>query len=207
VPSLAGQPAASATAALRRAGLKWQRREETSDTIPPGRVVGTSPEAAAVVDKGATVILIVAAPVKVAVPQLVGQKAGEAAAMLAQAGLRSRRQERSSARAQAGTVIGTVPAAGQPADKGGTVTLIVAGKPVAAVPREPTVRAPSYPPSGTTAAVPWTQQSYTPPRVAAPAAPPAPAPAAPAPAPAAPAQGLSGNALLQHLLDNAHSSY
>ena len=64
VPPLAGQPAAAAGAALRRVGLKWQQQAEPSETTSPGRVVSTSPSPAALVDKGSTVTLVVALPVR-----------------------------------------------------------------------------------------------------------------------------------------------
>jgi len=87
VPAVVGQLGASATAALDRAGFKSQRQEEPSETTPPGRVIGTSPSAGALVDKGSTVIVIVAVPDRVLVPRVVGQRVGDATAALGRVGL------------------------------------------------------------------------------------------------------------------------
>jgi serine/threonine-protein kinase len=166
-------------------------------------VIETSPAAGELVDKGSTVVLIVAAPVKIAMPDIVGQTAAEAGAGLRRAGLRSRQREETNARVASGRVIRSQPAAGQAVDKGATVTLVVARAP-APIQRQPAIRTPTpYPPSGAATAAPWPRQPYAPAYGAATAPPPTPPPQAPAPARAP----LSGDALIQHLYDNAHASY
>ena len=204
VPTVVDQPGASAIAALGRAGLKSRRQEEPSETTPPGRVIGTSPPAGALVDKGSTVIVIVAAPVRVLVPRVVGQRGGDATAALGRVGLKWQRREQPSERVTPGTVISTFPIAGQSIEKGATVTLVIAK----AVYRDAAVEMPPLLPNriGTiapsTAEPPPTASStgYVAPRMpspfgpasgAEPVAPPAPAP-------------LSGDALIGHLYDNAH---
>ena len=139
VPALAGQSAGAARAALRRAGLNWRQQTQPGEATPPGRVVGTLPSAGELVEKGATVTLIVAAPVKVSVPSVGGESISEAGAALRRLGLNWRRQERADATAPPGTVIGTLPSAGQAIAKGATVTLIVA-KAVTPVYRDPATR-------------------------------------------------------------------
>jgi PASTA domain len=125
VPTVVDQPGASATASLNRAGFKSQRQEVPSETTPPGRVIGTSPPAGALVDKGSTVIVIVAVPVRVLVPGVVGQRVGDATATLGRVGLKWLRREQSSERVTPGTVISTSPIAGQSVEKGASVTLVI----------------------------------------------------------------------------------
>jgi serine/threonine-protein kinase len=206
VPSVSGQRAAAAGAALARAGLKWRQQGEPSETAPAGRVIETSPAAGELVDKGSTVVLIVAAPIRIPVPDTVGRTAAEASAELRRAGLRSRQREEANARVASGRVIGSRPAAGQTVDKGATVTLLVA-RPPAPVYRPPPVRTPpSYPSSAAATAAPWTRQPSAPAYGAA-ARPPTPSPPPPPQAPAPTQAPLSGDALIQHLYDNAHASY
>jgi PASTA domain len=217
VPPVMGQPGASAIAALGRAGFKSRRQEEPSETIPPGRVIGTSPPAGTLVDKGSTVIVTIAAPVSVLVPRVVGQRAGAATAALGRVGLKWQRREQPSDRLSPGTVISTLPAAGQSVEKGATVMLVIAK----AIYRDTAADAAPLPPNRTEAVAP--RMAVVPPATSstgsfAPRAPnpfgsssaqavpqPVPAPAAPAvpttpPAPAV----LSGDALIGHLYDNAH---
>ena len=210
VPPVVGQPGASAIAALDRAGFKPQRQEEPSETTPPGRVIGTSPPAGALVDKGSTVIVIVAAPVRVLVPRVVGQRVGDAAAVLGRVGLKWLRREQSGEKVTPGTVISTLPIAGQSVEKGATVTLVIAK----AVYRDSRVETPALPPNGvrtvapSVAGPPPTASSTVnvAPRTPSLAGPSSGAetvvPSASA-APPAPAT-LSGDALIGHLYDNAH---
>jgi hypothetical protein len=217
VPSVVGQPGRSAIAALSRAGFKSRRQEEPSETIPPGRVMGTSPPAGTLLDKGSTVIVTIAAPVGVLVPRVVGQSVGTATAALGRVGLKSQRREQPSARATPGTVISTSPVAGQSVEKGATVTLVIAkaiyrdtAADAAALPpnrTEPAAPRMAVSPPATTGAGSFSQRASNPfGSSSAQAVPtPTPAPAAPPvpttpPAPAA----LSGDALIGHLYDNAH---
>ncbi|MFL5268401.1 MAG: PASTA domain-containing protein [Stellaceae bacterium] len=214
VPPVVGQPGPSAIAALSRAGFKSRRQEEPSDTVPPGRVIGTSPLAGTLVDKGSTVIVTIAAPVGVVVPRVVGQKVGTATAALGRVGLKSQRREQPSARATPGTVISTLPIAGQSVEKGATVTLVIAK----AIYRDTATDAALLPPNQTEAVAPrmavlppaTTSTGSFSPRAstafgsssAQAVSPPVPAPAAPS-APTTPPV-LSGDALIRHLYDNAH---
>jgi PASTA domain len=209
VPPVVGQPGASAIAALDRAGFKSQRQEEPSETTPPGRVIGTSPSAGVLVDKGSTVIVIVAVPVRVVVPRVVGQRAGDATAALGRVGLKWQRREQSSERVTPGTVISTLPIAGQSVEKGATVTLAIAK----AVYRDSRVETPRLPPNGIRTVAP---SVAAPPPMASSTVNVAPRPSLVGPpggaetvvpsasaAPPAPAT-LSGDALIGHLYDNAH---
>jgi PASTA domain len=217
VPPVVGQPGPSAIAALKRAGFKSRRQEEPSETIPPGRVMGTSPPAGTLVDKGSTVIVTIAAPVGVLMPRVVGQRVGTATAALGRVGLKWQRREQPTERATPGTVISTLPVAGQSVEKGATVTLVIAK----AIYRGTAADAVPLPPNRTEAVAPWiavlppattstgsfSQRASNPfgSSSAQAVPPPIPAPAAPSvptrpPAPAV----LSGDALIGHLYDNAH---
>jgi beta-lactam-binding protein with PASTA domain len=171
VPPVLGQTAAAATAALTRAGLKWQRQDEPNESISSGSVINSSPSAGEVADKGSIVVLTVAVPARVAVPRVVGQPVTGAIATLAKIGLKSQRQDQPSERVAAGRVISTSPAAGQLVDKGATITLVVAkavraqasrvtSQPeseVAAVPHDSTVREPASQEPATGSLSPWGQ--------------------------------------------------
>jgi PASTA domain len=210
VPPVVGQPGASAIAALDRAGFKSQRQEEPSETTPPGRVIGTSPSAGELVEKGSTVIVIVAVPVRVVVPRVVGQRVADATAALGRVGLKWQRREQSSERVTPGTVISTLPIAGQSVEKGATVTLAIAK----AVYRDSRVETPGLPPNGIRTVAPSVAAPPPPasstvnvaPRTPSQVGPPGggetvvPSASAAPPAPAT----LSGDALIGHLYDNAH---
>jgi PASTA domain-containing protein len=210
VPTVVDQPGASATAALDRAGFKSQRQEVPSETTPPGRVIGTSPPAGALVDKGSTVIVIVAVPVRVLVPRVVGQRVGDATAALGRVGLKWLRREQSNERVTPGTVISALPVAGQSVEKGTSVTLVIAK----AVYRDSVIKTPPLPPDGIRTVAPSTagppptasNTGNVAPRMPSLVGPSSGAetvvPSASA-APPAPAT-LSGDALIGHLYDNAH---
>jgi beta-lactam-binding protein with PASTA domain len=124
------------------------------------------------VNKGETVTLVVAVPVRVGVPRVVGQPLTRALATLNRAGLKAQRQEETSDKVAAGKVINTAPPAGQLVDKGTTIVVVVAKAPAHARPPpaaehpaaettetrpEPPVQQaePSPAPVGTGAARPW----------------------------------------------------
>jgi beta-lactam-binding protein with PASTA domain len=134
VPDLTGQPIAAATAALDRIGLKWKSQQQASVTAAPGTVISVSPPAGRMLDKGSVVTLSIAVPVRIAVPALAGRSEAEAEAALNEAGFKWQIQTRPSDQARSGTVIGTSPTGGQIADKGTTVSLLVAVPVSVAVP-------------------------------------------------------------------------
>jgi beta-lactam-binding protein with PASTA domain len=201
VPPTAGQTVAEATAALVRAGFKWQRQDQPSDSTLSGRVINSSPSAGELADKGATVTLTVAAPIRVAVPSVVGQPAASAIAALVHAGFKARRQDEPSEKVAPGRVISASPATGQLVDKGSTITLVVAKtirvQPVAkraeSVATYSNASESASPATGTgrTAVAPWGQTPPYPGNAAATAA-----PQAPVSPPLDP--------LISHLYDNAH---
>lgn len=89
VPDLGGLNQAAAAEALTAAGLTVGTVTNTSDdTIPAGRVIGSSPAAGAPVDSGTSVNLEVSSgPANVAVPEVMGKTQAEAETALKGAGL------------------------------------------------------------------------------------------------------------------------
>jgi serine/threonine-protein kinase len=175
VPSVGGEPVAEAVAALARVGLKWQREDQPSEAVTAGKIVSSSPAAGQMIGKGATVTLVVAVPVRIGVPRVVGQPLTNAVAALGRAGLKAQRQDETSDKVRAGRVISTAPPAGQLVDKGTTVVVLVAKAPARARPppaverpapettavrQEPPVQQPEPGPAttGTGPARPWTPE-------------------------------------------------
>jgi beta-lactam-binding protein with PASTA domain/predicted Ser/Thr protein kinase len=130
IPTVAGMPADQAAEELRDAGFEPERRRESSDTVPRGRVIETNPAEGTSVQRGSTVTLIVSrGPEQVDVPDLVGRSRDEAERLLGDAELRAAFTEREDAEAAPGTVLEQDPAPGTRVDKGETVELVVAREP------------------------------------------------------------------------------
>jgi eukaryotic-like serine/threonine-protein kinase len=130
IPLVQGMPADEAADELRQAGFKSERRQEFSDTVRSGRVIGTNPAEGTSVRKGTTVTLIVSrGRERVAVPDLVGRSRDEAERLLREAELQPAFREREDAEAEPGTVLEQDPVAGTQVTKGGTVELVVAREP------------------------------------------------------------------------------
>ena len=151
-PDLAGMSYEQAVAALKTAGLVPERREQPSTTETPGQVVGQSPAAGARLARGSVVSLtvaIAAPPVarvpdaietaasstppppvgipQVTIPDLRGQTAERAAALLAAAELAvGATTEVAANDAALGTIVSQEPAASQTIDKGSPVRISVA---------------------------------------------------------------------------------
>ena len=86
-PNVVGMPIAVAVKRLQTAGLKSRQRVIFA-SAPPGRVVSQRPAAGAAVKRGATVALSVSRGLqRVAVPNVVGRRRGDAIARIKQAGL------------------------------------------------------------------------------------------------------------------------
>jgi len=128
VPEVVGSPLADAKSALKAAGLKAGAvTQQTSAGQPPGTVLSQSSPAGTLLKLGEAVELTVAqAPKEVAVPEVVGQNATQAAAALGQAGFNAKSVSRTVEEpAQVGIVLTQSPAGGRMARKGATVTIAV----------------------------------------------------------------------------------
>jgi serine/threonine-protein kinase len=134
VPDVVGQPVKSATKTLQEAGFKVDQRDATSEDVPKGRVISTSPDAQTPVDVGSTVILTVSSGrEKVAVPDVVNQDREDARAQLEQAGFVVETKQQEDRDHDPGTVLSQDPSAGTQLAQGKTVTITVAKEPDTAV--------------------------------------------------------------------------
>jgi serine/threonine-protein kinase len=116
-----GQPFAAASRVLQRSGLVAGQQPQFSDTVPAGRVIGTSPAAGALVQKGSTVAVLVSrGPDIVVVPTLKGRTVDVATALAQRAGLSV---TVSGAYSPGKTVRAQAPDAGAKVKRGTVVTL------------------------------------------------------------------------------------
>jgi len=130
VPDVVGQPVRAAVRALEGAGFKTRQRRESSDDVPRGRVISTTPEPGTPAEVGSRVTLVVSTgPEQVEVPTVVGLSRDEARDTLEAAGFVVRTEEREDENAEEDTVLSQDPAAGTELARGETVTITVAVQP------------------------------------------------------------------------------
>ena len=135
VPDLRGMTVAEAEASLAGAGLtRGAITEEFSNTVPIGQIIRTSPAPGAEVDPGSSVSIVVSLGPEpdddVEVPDLAGLTRAEAESALADAGLiLGEVGFGAPGDATPGTVIGQDPAAGERANEGSAVSIIIALNP------------------------------------------------------------------------------
>ncbi len=137
VPVLTGLTEAEAVEALTAAGLRaGDISNEWDAVIPTGEVVSSTPGAGEELKADSTVGLVISkGPQPVELPDLTGTPVDEATAALVGQGLQVDTTEEFSTAYSTGTVISSVPAAGEKVDVGGTVTLVVSkGPPPVEVP-------------------------------------------------------------------------
>jgi beta-lactam-binding protein with PASTA domain/predicted Ser/Thr protein kinase len=130
VPSVEGLSRQSARARLRRAGFEIQERRESSDSVPDGKAIRTSPPDGSTLEKGRTVTLLLSTgKEQVEVPDVTGQSLEEASSTLSSRGFQVTRRDQPTDNEDPGTVLSQSPDAGGRIDKGSTVTLTVAKEP------------------------------------------------------------------------------
>jgi eukaryotic-like serine/threonine-protein kinase len=130
VPAVEGLSRESARARLRNAGFKITERRESSDAIPDGKAIRTSPPDGSTLEKGRTVTLLLSTgKEQVEVPDVTGQTVDEASSELENRGFRVARNDQVTDDEDPGTVLKQSPPAGGRIDKGSTVTLAVAKEP------------------------------------------------------------------------------
>jgi serine/threonine-protein kinase len=119
---LIGSDLEAATTALRAVGLRAERQDAFSDTVPVGTVMDTNPGEGATVPRDSTVTLVVSiGPETVAIPaSIIGRSVTEATTTLQDLGLSVSGIQGS----PLNTVTATNPATGQSVRKGTAVTLI-----------------------------------------------------------------------------------
>jgi len=122
VPNVAGKSYDAAAAAISAKRLQPVKREEFSDTIAVGTVIGTSPAAGQQAPRDSEVgVLVSKGPELIAVPNLVGQTVEAASAALKAAGLSANVQNFSSG----AKVRAQDPSAGTMVQRGAKVTLFL----------------------------------------------------------------------------------
>ena len=127
VPPLAGLRLEQAESRLREAGFKPRVEREFSDTVPPHRVIDTSPPPGTSIERGSTVTVRVSRGTEqVEIPDVVGQSEDNARSALEGAGLRAGEVTEQESDEPPGTVIEQSPAAGTQLAKGLPVALVVA---------------------------------------------------------------------------------
>ncbi|HQZ14562.1 MAG TPA: PASTA domain-containing protein, partial [Acidimicrobiia bacterium] len=121
VPSISGKTFEQASAIISGAGFSPARRDDFSDTVPAGSIIGTDPAAGTEIQKGATVSIVVSkGPELVGVPNLVGQTVEAASGRLEELGLVADVRDYKAGR----RVLAQTPAGGQ-VKKGTKVTLFL----------------------------------------------------------------------------------
>jgi serine/threonine-protein kinase len=130
VPAVEGLTRKEARARLREAGFQIAERKESSDTVPAGKAIRTSPPEGETRDKGATVTLLLSTgKEQVEVPDVKGKSYEEASSQLQAKGFQVQRNDQVTDNADPGTVVKQDPGPGSKIDKGSTVTLAVAKQP------------------------------------------------------------------------------
>jgi eukaryotic-like serine/threonine-protein kinase len=130
VPQVTGLTLKSAQGRLTRAGLKSSQREETSDSVPKGRVISATPPEGEKVDKGSEVALVVSTgPEQIDVPDETGKSFDEASSDLEAAGFKVTRKDQETTDEDPGTVLSQNPKGGSQAAKGSAIALTVAKEP------------------------------------------------------------------------------
>jgi len=125
VPDVAGYDVPAATRAITDVGLKPAQRQEPSDTVLAGVVIGSNPAAGTDVAKESTVtILVSTGPAQITVPSVLDQTVEQAMAALEKVGLQVTTVQVDSTK-DIGTVVKQDPKPGTTAASGDTITLSV----------------------------------------------------------------------------------
>jgi len=136
VPNVVGRPVDAAVARLQKSSFVVTRQSEDSDTVAPGQVIRTDPNAGSLrkTHTGVTV-WISAGPKLVSIPGLANLDVATAKLQLGQAGLVVNEVSEPNDTVPAGTVIGTDPPANTPVKRGSAVQLhISTGPPPVPIP-------------------------------------------------------------------------
>jgi serine/threonine-protein kinase len=126
VPDVTGQSLDDAQSQLRDAGLNYKVRQETSDSVDPGKVTRTDPPGNSQVEKGADITLYVSTgKEQVTIPDVSGQDPVTAANTLGAKAISTESVYQASDTVDSGKVIGTNPPAGTSVPKGSKIQLII----------------------------------------------------------------------------------
>ena len=123
---VSGQSFESAKAALESTGYVVQSRNEASDSVATGVVIGTEPAAGSMVPAGYTITLVVSSGSgNISVPSLVNVSAAEAKVALENLGLVMSLTQGTSDTVPSGSVISQSPEAGSMVAPGSTVNVVI----------------------------------------------------------------------------------
>ena len=130
LPNWVGNPIAGVRAEAIRLGLTLDVQPQPSDTVPVDQVISTNPPAGTVVQRGATIRVVVSAgKEQVPVPVLLGQTRAEANATLQGKSLVLGGVTSEPSNQPAGVVIRTNPSAGVSVGKGSQVDIVLSSGP------------------------------------------------------------------------------
>ena len=126
VPNVIGKDQVDATQTLNDAGLKVQKTNQASSSVPAGSVVSTNPAAGTQAPRGSTVTMFVSTgPDQVSVPDVIGDTQADATSTLTDAAFDVRVVQVPSSPSNTGKVITQAPNAGTTVNKGTQVTITV----------------------------------------------------------------------------------
>ena len=127
VPDVIGRGVAEAANLLGQKGFQTTTRNQASDTVAEGMVIGTDPPAGQQADRGSLVtILVSAGPATTTVPDVVGDSEAQATTKLKAAGFAVQTQtEVVTKNKDVGKVLDQSPTANRDAPTGSTVTITV----------------------------------------------------------------------------------
>lgn len=130
VPQVEGETLEVAVDRLESAGFRTESRRQSSEDIPSGQVIETSPSGGSVAQLNQVVTIVVSnGRRKIELPDVVGQPVDAARATLGELGLTTKVVEQETTEKEAGTVLSTNPAPGTSVRAGNSVTLTVAAEP------------------------------------------------------------------------------
>ncbi len=130
VPRVVGKSVTDAQDILDSVGLSSTVKRVNDQSAPKDQVISANPPEGSAVNKGSAVELTVSdGKPQVAVPDVTGDDAADAANRLGQAGFKTKTATEASPTVAAGKVIRTDPAANAKIDQGSTVTLVVSTGP------------------------------------------------------------------------------
>jgi serine/threonine-protein kinase len=126
VPNVTGKDQVEAAQILTDAGLKFQKTNMASSSVPAGSVVSTDPAAGSQAPRGSTVTMNVSTgPEQVSVPNVIGKSQDDATATLTDLAFDVRVVQVPSSSSNLGKVITQAPLAGTNVNKGTQVTITV----------------------------------------------------------------------------------
>jgi serine/threonine-protein kinase len=131
VPAVEGQPQDAAKRAIQQARLKVGRvQQQSSNEVPDGDVISTSPTAGQTVPINTSVeIFVSSGKPLVKVPDVTGQPEGSARSALQAVGFQVTTSSQSSSGVNTGNVISQDPTGGTEASSGTTVSLVISTGP------------------------------------------------------------------------------